>query len=50
MIDITINSESEPDINNLKLETINNNNNSNSTKSLNVFHYPKVKNIKNLYF
>ena len=48
MIDITINSESEPDLNNLKLETINNNN-LNGTKSINVFRSPKIKSTKFLF-
>ena len=48
MIDITINSENEPDLNNLKLETINNNN-LNGTKSINVFRSPKIKSTKFLF-
>ena len=48
MIDITINSESEPDLNNVKFDTINNNN-LNGAKSINVFRSPKIKSTKYLF-
>lgn len=47
MIDLTINSDSEPELNNLKLDNINDNSNAAKSLNVNVFHSPKIKRIKN---